>query len=144
MQFRKLGVLLFAVMILLLAAGSSAQASTVQQTRGVASALHVGTWCTTYHHSTQATAFGYVHVGYFEIDVGVCYDTTTWRPTLSWGPYCSSGWYVPFIRTTANNYCTWWRNSNGSITLYGAWTAQLWLPVIGWCCDRNFTYSYGV
>jgi hypothetical protein len=141
---RKVGLVLLGVTLLLLVASSPAQASTThsQSAKGVVTLL-AATTCYTFHQKSNLAIFGYVNVGYNEIDVGVCYDSN-YRPTLQWGPICSSGWYVPFIRTTATNYCTWWRNSNGSITLYGNWTAQIWYPFIGWCCDRTFTFSYGV
>lgn len=141
---RKVGLAVLGVTLLLLVASGAAQASAPQSQspKGVVALLATST-CYSFHQKQNLTSFGYVNVGYNEIDVGVCYDSK-YRPTLQWGPYCSSGWYVPFIRTSANNYCSWYRASNGSIIVYGSWTAQLWLPVIGWCCDRTFTFSYGV
>ena|SRR2546423_3702805 len=150
----KLGIVMVGVTLLLLAASSPAQASTTPQSlhrtaatnllaHTQASFLTFTPWCTAFRSKSNATAWGYVNVGYFEIDVGVCFDSNN-HSTIQWGPYCPSGWYVPFIRTSALNYCSWYRTSSGSIVVYGSWTAQLWLPVVGWCCDRTFTYSYGI
>jgi hypothetical protein len=157
---RKVGIALLGVTLLLLVASTSAQASTTPQsvhraalanlstqslsTKGVATFLPTYTlFCTAFHVKSYVSAWGYVKIGYNEIDVGVCYDNN-YRPTISWGPFCPSQYFVPFIRTSATNYCGWYRDSSGGITVYGGWTAQLWLPGIGWCCDRTWWYQYGV
>jgi hypothetical protein len=152
---RRVGIVLLGVTLLLLLASSPAQASTAPQ-----SASHValasltpqsaGTylptytlWCGVFHHKVWLNAFGYVGVGYDEVDVGVCYDNN-YQPTIQWGPVCPTAWYVPVIRTSSYNSCWASRNSSGGITVGGDWTAQLWVPFIGWCCDRIFTQQFGV
>src|ERR1700680_3782714 len=110
---RKVGIALVGVTLLLLLASSSAQASTTPLS-APHTAMPMGTpFCGEFHHKSYITAYGFVHIGYTEIDVGVCYDSN-YRPTISWGPFCPSQWFVPFIRMTANNYCSWYR-SGGSI-----------------------------
>jgi hypothetical protein len=145
---RKFMLALFGVTLLLFAASSPAQASTTPRSLHAAHltslVTHTGativpmSWCTSYHHKSYVSAWGYVNFGYVEIDVGVCYDDY-WNPTIVWGPFCSSGWYVPFMRTSATDYCGTYSN-----IVYGGWTGQLWLPAFGWCCDRFFWYQYGV
>ncbi len=152
---RKVGLVLVGVTLLLLLASGPAQASTAPQLvhpAALANVMtrHVGTyaptytlWCGNYHVKSYLTAYGYVRVGYTEIDVGVCYDNN-YRATIQWGPSCPSQWFVPFIRMSSLNSCGWWRDANGYITVYGNWTGQLWIPLVGWCCDRIFTEQYGV
>jgi hypothetical protein len=140
----RLSLAVLGVCMAMLLASGPAQASTGMQRNGVATGLHTGIWCTAYREKSAVTAYGFVNVGYFEIDVGICYDTTTWRSTLNWGPYCYSQWYVPWIRTVATNYCYSYRDYyTGVIHVYGAWTAQAFIIPIGWCCDRYFSFGYG-
>ena len=100
------------------------------------------TGCVAFRVVQYLSAWGYVHVGYTQINVGVCYNNNI--PTIIWGPYCYSGWYVPFIRMNVNPAtCTSW-GSGMNMEVYGAWIGQIWIPVIGWTGDRWFTQSYGL
>jgi hypothetical protein len=152
---RQVGLILVGVTLLLLVASSPAQASTTPQSAQPTALVnvmthHVGTYlptytlyCTTFHHKVWLNAYGYIGVGYTEVDVGVCYDNN-YRPTIQWGPSCPTQWYVPVIKTSSYNSCWWVRDYTGGITVGGNWTAELWLPFIGWCCDRIFTQQFGV
>ena len=132
------------VVISMVVASGPAQAAEPTHA-GVGTAFHATYYCTSYHSRSNATAWGFINIGYFEIDVGVCYNNWNgyWQPQIVWGPYCSSGWNVPWIRTTAVNACYGWTGT-GYGGVYGMWTAQAFIIPIGWCCDRQFTYSYGL